>query len=319
MVGKWERIEQEAREDELKELERELHGEQRARSRSPSGGTGVGSGGRSLVPRTQAPPGIAAPTTRAAMAEQETRAARRDWWVALGLFVSALSAAVSSFAGLHALALSTGWHPWAAPLFLLTVDCYALTAVRVWLARSTRSARARRFARANAVGAILLSVLGNATWHLVAAELVSVTWVVVVLVGAVPPVVLGLVAHLAVLRTQDDEDGPEDEAVLRAVPAVLEDEPGTGGTVPSPDSAVPEPERMRTEPAAAVPGTTSPSPAVRRYATEDELLAAARAIDARYRARYGKPITRDQLRRELRIGGQRATEVLRRLREEATD
>jgi hypothetical protein len=108
------------------------------------------------------------------MAEQETRAARRDWWVALGLFVSALSAAVSSFAGLHALALSTGWHPWAAPLFPLTVDCYALTAVRVWLARSTRSGRARRFARANAVGAILLSVLGNATWHLVAADLLRV-------------------------------------------------------------------------------------------------------------------------------------------------
>jgi hypothetical protein len=29
MAGKWEQIEQEAREDELKELERELHGEQR--------------------------------------------------------------------------------------------------------------------------------------------------------------------------------------------------------------------------------------------------------------------------------------------------
>jgi hypothetical protein len=139
------------------------------------------------------------------------------------------------------------------------------------------------------VGAILLSVLGNATWHLVAAELVSVTWVVVVLVGAVPPVVLGLVAHLAVLRTQDDEDGQRDGAVLQVVSAGRED----------------------------AAGTASPSPAVRRYATEDELLGAARAADAGHRARYGKPITRDQLRRELRIGGQRATEVLRRLREEA--
>jgi hypothetical protein len=258
------------------------------------------------------------------MADQPTRAARRDWWVALGLFVSAVSAAVSSFAGLHALALSTGWHPWAAPLFPLTVDCYALTAVRVWLARSTRSGRARRFARANAVGAILLSVLGNATWHLVAAELVSVTWVVVVLVGAVPPVVLGLVAHLAVLRTQDDEDGQRDEPVLQAVPAVRRYVPGTSGTVPSPASTgpepertVPAPERMGTEAAEAVPGTAPPSPASRRYATEDELLAAARAVDTRHRAEYGKPITRDQLRRELRIGGQRATEVLRRLRVEA--
>jgi hypothetical protein len=36
MVGKWERIEREAREDELKELERELHGEpERGRRRKP--------------------------------------------------------------------------------------------------------------------------------------------------------------------------------------------------------------------------------------------------------------------------------------------
>lgn len=257
------------------------------------------------------------------MAEQHTRAARRDWWVALGLFVSALSAAVSSFAGLHALALSTGWHPWAAPLFPLTVDCYALTAVRVWLARSTRSGRARRFARANAVGAILLSVLGNATWHLVAAELVSVTWVVVVLVGAVPPITLGLVAHLAVLRTQDDEDGREDGTVLRTVPAVREDVSGTsetvpapGSTVPEPDRTVPGPERTGAEPAETVPGRAPPFPAARRYASEDELLESARAADARHRAEYGKPITRDVLRRELRVGGQRATGVLRRLREE---
>jgi hypothetical protein len=61
---------------------------------------------------------------------------------------------------------------------------------------------------------------------------------------------------------------------------------------------------------------TTSSLAVRRYATEDELLGAARSADTRHRERYGKPITRDKLRRELRIAGQRATEVLRRLREE---
>jgi hypothetical protein len=214
-----------------------------------------------------------------------------------------VSAAVSSWAGLYELAGATGWHPWAASLFPLTVDCYALTSVRVWMAQSTRSGRARQFARANAVGAILLSVVGNATWHLIAAELVSVTWLMVVLVGAVPPTTLGLVAHLAVLRTQDDG---EDDAVRREVPAVREDE---SGAVSGPVRTVPEPGRT-------VPGSDPSLPSGRQYASEDELLAAARAADAEYRNRYGKPITRDQLRRELRIGGQRATEVLRRVRTE---
>ncbi len=88
-----------------------------------------------------------------------------------------------------------------SPLLPLTVDAYAMTATRVWLVNSTRSVRTRRFARWNAVGAVGLSVLGNAVWHLIAAGLLRVTWVIVVVVGAVPAVVLGLLSHLAVLRT----------------------------------------------------------------------------------------------------------------------
>jgi len=43
-----------------------------------------------------------------------------------------------------------GWPGALAMLLPLTIDAYAATATRVWLAASTRSARARRFARANA-------------------------------------------------------------------------------------------------------------------------------------------------------------------------
>src|SRR5882672_3648770 len=128
-----------------------------------------------------------------------------DWWVSLGMATSAVSAAVSSFAGLRELAIIAGWSAWLAPLLPATVDAYAATAMRVWLAESTISGRARRFARTNAVGAILLSLTGNATSHLVGARLLPVSWVVVVAVGAVPALVLGLVSHLAVLRTQVDE------------------------------------------------------------------------------------------------------------------
>src|SRR5262245_39748942 len=91
----------------------------------------------------------------------------RDWWVSLGMAVSGTSAAVSSFAGLRALAAVAGWPAVLAPLLPLTIDAYAMTATRVWLAESTRSQRARRFARTNAVGAILLSLSGNAVYHLI--------------------------------------------------------------------------------------------------------------------------------------------------------
>ncbi|NUL28410.1 DUF2637 domain-containing protein [Streptomyces lunaelactis] len=120
--------------------------------------------------------------------------------------VTALSAAVSSFSGLHSLAAATGWPEALSPLLPFTIDAYAMTATRVWLSKATGSAAARRFARWNAIGAIGLSLVGNAAWHLIAAKVLAVTWPIVVLVGAVPPAVLGLLSHLAVLRGQDDED-----------------------------------------------------------------------------------------------------------------
>jgi hypothetical protein len=202
-----------------------------------------------------------------------TPARPRDGWVSLGMAVSATAAAVSSFSGLFELAVAAGWAPVMAPLLPLTIDAFAATATRIWLSGAAASNRARRFARICAVSAIALSLAGNATWHLVAAQLVSVNWMVVLAVGAVPPCVLGLVSHLAVLRTQTDDVVPD--AVAGTVPKVQVD-------------------------------TTS--------GTNDELLTAARIADAAYRARYGRPISRDALRKELRVSAARASDVLRRLR-----
>ncbi len=167
------------------------------------------------------------------MTSEETArlAAGRDIWVSMGIAVSAVSAGFSSFAGLRSLAEATGWAV-MAPLFALCVDAYALTAIRVWLATSTRSSHARIFAKRNAIGAILLSLAGNAVWHLIAAGLLSVTWHIVMAVGAVPPVILGLVSHLAVIRRQVDpvvtSRASGTEAVL---PPALRTVPST---VPSP-------------------------------------------------------------------------------------
>ncbi|MEV5413531.1 DUF2637 domain-containing protein [Thermopolyspora sp. NPDC052614] len=186
--------------------------------------------------------------------------------------VTAISAAVSSFSGLQSLAAATGWPEALSPLFPLTVDAYAMTATRVWLSGSTGSERARRFARWNAIMAIGLSLVGNAVWHLIAAQVLTVSWVIVVLVGAVPPAVLGLLSHLAVLRSQTE--APH-------VPPVEGDQD--------------EPE-----------DTTE--------ATPDELLIQARHADAAHRAEHGKPITRDELRKALRVSTERASHILRELR-----
>ena len=207
--------------------------------------------------------------------------------------MSATSAAVSSFAGLRELAVVAGWPVVLAPLLPLTVDAYAMTATRVWLAESTRSQRARRFARANAVGAILLSLTGNAVYHLIAVHLVAASWVVVVAVGAVPALVLGLVSHLAVLRTQVDESEPQDRVrvPVTASPAVAGPAASLGPAHESGDGP--------------------------RQATEDELYEAAQAADAAYRATHGsRPITRDALRQALHIGGTQATAMARRLKQE---
>jgi hypothetical protein len=196
--------------------------------------------------------------------------------------VTAVSAALSSFTGLRSLAEATGWPPPLAPLLPLTVDAYAMTATRVWLARSTTSPRVRYFARWNAVGAVGLSLSGNAIWHLLAAHVIAMNWTLIVAVGAVPPAVLGLLSHLAVLRTHTD--------------AVPQNRP-----VPRP-SKQDEPRR---------------TPA-RTRRTEAELLVLARTADEKHRQRHGRPITRDALRRELRISAARATELARRLKQEPT-
>ncbi|MEV4343542.1 DUF2637 domain-containing protein [Actinoplanes sp. NPDC049596] len=124
---------------------------------------------------------------------------RRDWWVIVGMTVAAISAAVASFAGLRGLAQVAGWPDQLAWLLPVTIDAYAMTSARVWLAGTLDSDRARRFARANAIGAIATSIVGNAGYHLTAAGLIAITWPIVVLVGAVPAAVLGLTAHLHAL------------------------------------------------------------------------------------------------------------------------
>ena len=126
--------------------------------------------------------------------------------------------------------------------------------------------------------AIGLSLLGNAAWHLIAARVLTVSWPVVVTVGAIPPAVLGLLSHLAVLRGQDDEDEPPS--------------PGTKQDQNQDEASAPE----------------------RAADHDDHLFEAACAADDAHRAEHGKAITRDELRKVLSVSTERATRLLREVR-----
>jgi hypothetical protein len=122
----------------------------------------------------------------------------RAWITWTGLAVVALAAAVLSFDALRQLAVLAGTPGTLAWLLPVTIDAAALVATRVWLAGGAPG-RARSFARFLALGMIGLSVAGNAVSHWLVAYQVTPPWWAVVAVAAVPPAVLGAVAHLAAL------------------------------------------------------------------------------------------------------------------------
>jgi hypothetical protein len=126
----------------------------------------------------------------------------------------ALAAAVSSYSGLATLATDCGWHHRLSLLLPLTIDAYAMVATRAWLAQTT-ARRTRRWARGNAIGAITVSVAGNAASHAATAGVIHITWPIVVAVSAIPSIVLGLITHLWHLV-----DPPVNTSIVDPAPAV---------------------------------------------------------------------------------------------------
>ncbi|GHF42503.1 hypothetical protein GCM10010218_24570 [Streptomyces mashuensis] len=137
---------------------------------------------------------------------------RRDWLLYVGMGAVGLAAAASSYAALQDLAVRTGWWSWLSWLLPLTVDAYAMTAVRLWLGRATRNRQARAWAKANAIGGIALSVAGNAVDHAASAGVITVSWPLIVAVSAIPPVTLGLLVHMGHLSTLPPTDSPVDDS-----------------------------------------------------------------------------------------------------------
>jgi len=218
---------------------------------------------------------------------------RRDVWIWLGIGVVALAAAVMSFDALRRLAVRAGVVAELAWLLPLAIDAAVLVATRAWLVGYT-SARVSSYARNLAFGALTLSVAGNAAEHGMAAYAIVTPWWVVVAVSAVPPAMLGAIAHLAVLaaterHTVDTADTPRRPVAATATPQRHTDStPSTSDEAATRAAAPPDPTLAATSERAALPpgGKAARMRATfERYRDEgrlDELTGAAlaRSVDA---------------------------------------
>lgn len=88
-------------------------------------------------------------------------------------------------------------------LLPVTIDAAAVVSTRLWISPDGAvSLSARAFARVLALGMIAVSVAGNAASHTFTAYNITPPWWIVVAVAAIPPVMLGCVAHLAALSNR---------------------------------------------------------------------------------------------------------------------
>jgi len=85
------------------------------------------------------------------------------------------------------------------------VEAYAAYALRAWLSASAAvSARTRRFARASAIGSLLLGMAGQIAYHLLAQTgATHAPWSITTAVSCLPVLVLGMGAALAHLLRAD--------------------------------------------------------------------------------------------------------------------
>ena len=101
------------------------------------------------------------------------------------------------------------WHLDTAITLPIGVEAYGAYALGAWLTPGTPEP-ARAFARRSAIGALVLGMLGQVVYHLLAAaHAVRAPWPVVVLVSCLPVVTLGFGAALThLLRVEPSPPAP---------------------------------------------------------------------------------------------------------------
>lgn len=140
------------------------------------------------------------------------------------LYLIGSSAAVAVWSGWVGLGTKSGFgivHPLPGilPSFYLNtaitlpigVEAYGAYAMGAWMSPDTPKT-ARTFARRSAIGALLLGMLGQISYHLLAAfHVVSAPWPIVMAVSCIPVVTLGFAAaliHLLHLEQEDEAETP---------------------------------------------------------------------------------------------------------------
>ena len=277
-------------------------------------------------------------------ATSQDRRKKRDWLSVAGMAAVAGAAAFTSYSGLAGLAEMAGWNHLLAKFLPITVDAYAMTATRVWLSPARLTEKARGFARRNAFGAIIASVVGNALYHAATAHVLSITWPMVVGLSAVPPVTLGLITHLyhTAKDTEPESKSPgpaiaDPDAVRAAYPILgnpgalsLPPAPGTAPGAPGRAGAPgPRPSAPRKTAASAPPSAPRPSVAgagspaatpgnpgavARTWAEREvQLLPKAREINAREIADGNGPVSARTLAKELHLSQANAGKLVKAL------
>jgi hypothetical protein len=128
----------------------------------------------------------------------------------IGLAVVFAAAAVLSFSALAELAAMVGMSHRLTWLFPVCTDAGVAVSTAVWLSRR-HNPDAERFARRLTWALLALTVAGNATHQGLAAAGTVPPWWVAVLVGAIPPGVVGAVVHVAVLVGRGTDNSSETE------------------------------------------------------------------------------------------------------------
>jgi hypothetical protein len=132
---------------------------------------------------------------------------------------------VGSRSGFPVIRLPFGWPAFSTGFSLAVgMEAYWGYALYVWLAAGA-GPRSRKFAMQSAIGAFTLSLLGQIAYHLMLAEHVAATPVIVVVfVAALPVTLLALVAFLIHLMHADRQAAGEAEGRALAVAAEAERE-----------------------------------------------------------------------------------------------